>query len=280
VPLFESTSGVRVAAYDFGGDGPPLLLSHATGFHAHVWTALARELSPRFHCYAFDQRAHGDTETPAGLDLAWEGIAEDAVAAVSGLGLEQPFGVGHSSGAAALLIAEATRPGTFRSLYGYEPVILPMDPPPGPSTENPLAGGAERRRDVFPSKDAAYDNYASRGAFAVLRPDVLRAYVDHGFEDSGATDGSVRLKCRPANEAQMYRMGSAHRAYALLSEVKCPVTLTHGGETDAIGAAVIAAQAAALADVQTEELEGLGHFGPLQDPAAVAESISRAFTSR
>ena len=133
---------------------------------------------------------------------------------------------------------------------------------------------------MFPSKDAAYDNYASRGPFAVLRPDVLRAYVDHGFEDTGASDGSVRLKCRPANEAQMYRMGSAHRAYALLPEVKCPVTLTHGGETDAIGAAVIAAQAGALSDVQTEELEGLGHFGPLQDPAAVAESIIRAFTGR
>jgi pimeloyl-ACP methyl ester carboxylesterase len=279
VPHFDSTDGVRVAAYDLGGDGPPLLLSHATGFHAHVWTPLAQELASRFHCYAYDQRAHGDTETPTGLDLAWEGIAHDAATAVNGLGLERPFGVGHSSGAAALLMAEAARPGTFRALYGYEPVILPMDPPPGPSAENPLAAGAERRRDVFPSLDAAYEHYASREPFAVLRPDVLRAYVDYGFEDTGDGDGSVRLKCRPANEAQMYRMGSAHRAYRALRDVTCPVTLTHGGETDAIGAAVIAAQAAALSDVHTEEVDGLGHFGPLQDPVAVAKSIIRAFAA-
>jgi pimeloyl-ACP methyl ester carboxylesterase len=277
---FDSTSGVRVAVYDLGGDGPPLLLSHATGFHAHVWTPLAQELASRFRCYAFDQRAHGDTETPPGLDLAWEGIADDALAAVNGLGLERPFGVGHSSGAAALLLAEAARRGTFRALYRYEPIVLPMDPPPGPSAENPLAEGAERRRDVFPSKDAAYENYASRGPFRALRPDALRAYVEFGFEDAGAGDGSVRLKCRPANEAQMYRMGSAHRAFAIFPLVTCPVTLAQGAETDAIGAAVIGAQAAALPDVRTEELADLGHFGPLQDPAAVAASVERAFEGR
>lgn len=275
MPLVDSSDGVQVAVYDLGGDGPSLLLSHATGFHARVWTPLAAELASRFHCYAFDQRAHGDSVVPDGLDLAWEGLGDDALAAVRAFGLERPFGVGHSSGAAALLMAEASRPGTFRALYGYEPIVLPMDPPPGPSATNPLAELTERRRDEFPSKDAAYENYASRGSLSVLRADALRAYVDHGFAETA--DGTVRLKCRPANEAQMYRMGSAHRAFAGFPAVKCPVTLAHGGQTDAIGGAVIAAQAAALPDARTEELEGLGHFGPLQDPTAVAASIVDAF---
>jgi pimeloyl-ACP methyl ester carboxylesterase len=277
VPYFGSTNGVQVAAYDLGGDGPPVLFSHATGFHAHVWLPIVAELSSQFHCFGFDQRAHGDTRTPADIELAWDGIGDDALAAIDGLGLERAFGVGHSSGAAGLLLAEEARPGTFRALYGYEPVVLPMDPPPGPSNTNPLAEGATRRRDVFPSRDAAYDNYSSRGPFTALRADALRAYVDYGFEDIDEGDGGVRLKCRPENEAQMYRMGSAHHAFAGFPSITCPVTLVCGAETDAIGPAVIAAQAAPLRRVRTEELLELGHFGPLQDPAAVAASIARAF---
>ena len=38
-----STDGVTLAVHDLGGDGPPLLLCHATGFHGRVWTALAGE---------------------------------------------------------------------------------------------------------------------------------------------------------------------------------------------------------------------------------------------
>ena len=51
---FPSTDGVEVAAYDLGGKGPPLLLAHATGFHAHVFVPLAGRLAGRFHCFAFD----------------------------------------------------------------------------------------------------------------------------------------------------------------------------------------------------------------------------------
>ncbi|MBV8692532.1 MAG: alpha/beta hydrolase, partial [Actinobacteria bacterium] len=36
MPMFPSTDGVQVAAYELGGSGPPLLLSHATGFHGHI----------------------------------------------------------------------------------------------------------------------------------------------------------------------------------------------------------------------------------------------------
>lgn len=267
---------MRVAVYDFGGDGPPLLLSHATGFHAHVWTPVSAHLQKRFHCYAFDQRAHGDTETPPGLDLAWEGLGDDALAAVRALELDHPFGVGHSSGAAALFLAEASCPGTFRALYCYEPVVLPYERPPGPFAENPMAAATLKRRDVFPSKEAAYENFAARGPFANFHPDSLRAYVEYGFEDAPDGEG-VRLRCRPEDEAQMYRMGSAHHAFAQFPRIHCRVTIAHGGSTDAIGAAVAEAQAAALPDVSLEEVPDLGHLGPLQDPEKVAASVMRGF---
>jgi pimeloyl-ACP methyl ester carboxylesterase len=271
---FPSTDGVEVAAYDLGGDGPPQLLAHATGFHAHVFVPLAARLGERFHCFAFDERGHGETSAPDGLDYDWHGFAEDAGAVTRGLGLDRPFAFGHSAGGAALLLAEAADPGCFRALYCYEPVVMPVDPPLGPR-ENSLSEGARRRRGVFASRDEAYANYAAKPPFAALAPEALRAYVDFGFADE--PDGSVRLRCRPEVEAAIYRMGSAHDAFARFADVRCPVTVACGERTDAFTPPLVEQQAAALPHGRVEILPGLGHFGPLEDPATVAEAVARAF---
>ena len=52
--------------HDLGGDGPALLMAHATGFCGAVLTPLADHLAARFHCFTFDARGHGETVTPAG----------------------------------------------------------------------------------------------------------------------------------------------------------------------------------------------------------------------
>jgi pimeloyl-ACP methyl ester carboxylesterase len=228
-----------------------------------------------FHCYSFDERGHGDSFRPPNHSYDWTGFADDALAVVEGFGLERPFGVGHSAGAAALLMAEAFHPGTFRALYLWEPVVMPFDGPLGPQ-DNPLSAGALRRREAFASRGEAYDNYASKPPFSVLHPDALRAYVDHGFADTD--DGQVRLKCRPADESQVYRMGSAHPAFSRFGEIQCPVVIACGADSTAFGPDLIELQAARLPHARTEVFEGLGHFGPLEDPPTVAAAVRRAFT--
>ena len=277
MPVALTTDGVPVAYDDLGGDGDPLLFAHATGFHGQVWRPVAAHLTDAFHAVTFDERGHGDT--PASLDgQSWLGFARDALAVVDAAGLERPFGVGHSAGGAALLLAELERPGTVRAIWCFEP-ILPPSPPPGttfPSNSNPLADGARRRREVFPSRDAAFDNYAGKPPFSVLDPAALRAYVDHGFADLG--DGTVRLKCRGEVEAATYEMAAHHGAVARLSEVTCPVTFVYGGRTDTpFSGDLLHRLAEQLPDGRVEAFEDLGHFGPLQDPAAIAASIRRAF---
>lgn len=273
MPAFPSSDGFDVAAWDLGGDGPPIVMAHATGFHGLVWRPMADALRD-FHCYSFDERGHGDSTRPPDHEYDWTGFADDALATVDGFELDHPFGVGHSAGGAALLMAEAFRPGTFRALYAWEPVVMPFDTPPGPS-DNPLSAGALRRREVFSSRDVAYENFSSKPPFSALDPKALRCYVDHGFADTD--DGQVRLKCRPADEAQMYRMGSAHPAFARFGDVQCPVVIACGEKTDAFGPALIELQAARLPHARTEVFNGLGHFGPLEDPARVAEAARRAF---
>ena len=274
--FLPSSGEVEVAAYDLGGEGPDLLFAHATGFHGHVWLPMAERLRERFHCYAFDQRGHGRTRVPEGIDFAWEGLGDDILAVVDGLGLHHPLGVGHSAGGAALLMAEADRAGTFSSLYCYEPIVIPVDFP-RPS-ENPLSNAASKRRDDFSSRDEAYAHYSSKPPLSSLAPEALRAYVDHGFAD--AEDGTVRLRCRPANEAMIYRMSLAHDTFSRLSGVGCPVTVACGALSEPFGPSLAERQAGAIPHGSSEVMAGLGHLGALEDPVALATSVSQAFSPR
>ncbi|MEA2716219.1 MAG: hypothetical protein QOI99_536, partial [Actinomycetota bacterium] len=62
---------MEVAVHDLGGDGPPLVLVHATGFCGGVLRPLAAGLGGSFHAWAVDVRGHGASVTPDGLDFGW-----------------------------------------------------------------------------------------------------------------------------------------------------------------------------------------------------------------
>ena len=268
-----STDGVAVAVHDLGGDGPPLLLAHAAGFCGGAYAPLAAGLAGRFHCWALDFRGHGDSLTPIGVDFAWRGLADDVLAVVDHLGLEGAAGFGHSSGGAALLDAEARWPGAFSSLWVFEPIVWPEPPPLPPRVA--LIEGALRRREVFGSRAEAYAHFAAKPPFGSFSPDALAAYVECGFADDGDDEGTVRLKCRRESESALYRQGLAHDGFDRLAEVACDVVVALAAGSPAIGEEVARAQAAALPRGRLEVFDGLGHFGPLEDPARVAAAVGR-----
>jgi pimeloyl-ACP methyl ester carboxylesterase len=265
-----STDGVKLAVHDLGGDGPPLLMAHATGFCGPVLAPLAALLAGRFHCWAFDARGHGDTESPAGLDWKWSGFADDVLAVVDGLGLERPYGFGHSCGGAAMLDAEARRPGTFAALWCYEPIVWPEVSEELKASRRPLISGALKRRDQFPSREEAYDNFSSKPPLESLDPKALRAYVDCGFVSDRE---GVRLKCPPFVEAAIYRQGLVHDGFTRLHQVACPVTVGWGERSMAMDRGVTEAQVTELPDARLVTFPDLGHFGPLEGLQTMALAI-------
>ena len=267
-----STDGVEVAVHDLGGEGPDVLLVHPTSFSAQVLAPLARSLVPHLRCWGVDLRGHGLTSSPEGLVYAWKGFAEDVLAVVEGLGLARPFAVGHSSGGAAVLLAEAERPGTFRALWCYEPIVWPDPERARPRAER-LAEGARRRRDRFPSREEAYENFVAKPPFSSLSAEARRAYVEHGFADE--EDGSVVLRCRRQVEAEIYLRAVEGDRFARLAEVSCPVTVACGEVTDGIRPDVGQQLVAALPRAELLVFDELGHFGPLEDPARVGAAIVR-----
>ena len=281
-PTFvESTDGVRVALHDLGGDGPPLLLTHATGFCGRVWDPVAAELADRYHCWAPDLRGHGDAVLPDDHAMSWAGFGEDVLAVIDHLAALDhtvEIAAGHSKGGAALLLAEQARPGTFRALYCYEPVVFPSDvtPPEGAgSGDSRLAEGARRRRHRFADRAQALANFSSKPPLSVLRPDALAAYVDHGFAEQ--PDGSIELKCRPETEARTYEMGGRHRAFDHLAEVDAQVLIAVGERDTGRGPGLMAPRIAArLPHGRLVTEPGLGHFGPLEAPDRIAGAIATA----
>ena len=200
------------------------------------------------------------------------------LAAVDALGLELPVAFGHSCGGASLLLAEQRRPGTFRALFVFEPVVVPTDlPVPFPLEENPLSAGARRRRETFPDAEDAFVSFSSKPPFRTLEPAVLLRYVEDGFEpipeDEGGDGAAIRLRCARDDEAEVYRRGFGNGAYEHLHEIGCPTTFAYGTKTDAFGGPIMAADAARVPHATVEAFGDLGHFGPLERPDEVAARV-------
>jgi len=212
---------------------------------------------------------------PAGVSAAWGGMADDVVAVLESglLGDGTVHGVGHSMGGAALVMAADRLPGRLRSLWLYEPVIVP--PGAGIMADdgpNPMSDAATRRRARFDSVEQAVANYRAKPPLDQLHPDALEAYVRGGFAPQ--PDGSILLRCRPEVEAEVFRFAGSSGGWASAVGLEVPTAIVagHRGGMGPVAFAPFVAEAMPRATLI--DRPGLEHFGPLQDPAGMAIDIA------
>ncbi len=268
-------SQTDIAVFDLGGSGPALIFCHATGFHGLVWCQVAAQLADSFHCYSMDFRGHGDSPRQPGQSLHWDELAEDLVNVVQEISAEPILAVGHSMGGACIALGELARPGTFKAAWLFEPILFPNpEDADEPTESNALADGARKRRELFESRAAALERYASRPPLESFHPATLADYVDHGFADNAT--GGVILKCRGETEAAVFE-SAARGALAELGAINMPVHVAHGdGGLPALLAPLVAE---GIPDAELDHMHGLSHFGPLEDPARVGASIRGFFAA-
>lgn len=257
--------------HELGGDGRPLLLSHATGFPGRLYAPLAARLREAFTVLALDHRGHGDASSPADGDLSYTSMASDLVATVDRLGLSRPVIFGHSMGASVALLAARERPDLFAGAYLYEPSLIATGRDIGPMM-GAWAAGVRARRSAFASRADAMLWFAKREPYSRFRADVLAAYVEHGLED--LDDGTVRLRCRPEDEAVCY----AHNVLSAdaVAGVHLRATIACG-TTDTLGVGLVppaVAEVLPYADVVVHRQ--LGHFGPMEAPDTIADDVIAA----
>ena len=289
-----SADGLELALWHLGGDGPPLLLAHATGFAGGIWQPVAAHLTDRASCWAVDFRGHGHSPAKPD-DMVWTRVAEDAIAAATYIveATGRPVAAaGHSMGGAAVLAAAARRPELFTALWAYEPIIFPpleaFGLPPGteePDPEdNPLAIGALRRRTTFPNRTTARTNFSTKAPLNVFAAAAMEAYLPWGFapadpaQDSGAEagDGAITLRCAPEVESRTYIEGSRHSFWDIVPTIDRPVTVALGRVETFTPSGFAGHIAEHIPGAALEEHPDLGHFGPMQVPDAIAHAIAAA----
>ena len=86
---------VTLEVLDWGGAGRPLVLLAGQGNTAHVFDEFAPRLTSLGHVYGITRRGYGRSSVPpSGYDA--DRLADDVLAVLDALKLEQPVLIGHS----------------------------------------------------------------------------------------------------------------------------------------------------------------------------------------
>ncbi|MFT7597384.1 MAG: pimeloyl-ACP methyl ester carboxylesterase [Acidimicrobiales bacterium] len=238
-----------------------------------MWRGALPHLVGSFHCYGLDLRGHGACRpTDPNYSVDRNRMAEDVFAAAAAIGEGPIRFAAHSLGGAAGIFAAVRRPEAFHSLWLFEPVVIPsdFDRSGGPSM---LVDAARKRRMHFDSVEDAFGNFMAKRPFSTCDPEAVRGYVEIGTRP--VEGGGIRLTCEGEDEARVFE-GGQPLDFAVLTAVTTPVLVASGANTGgphAIPAAVAPLIASAIPSAVLQEHAGLTHFGPMEDPAAMASSV-------
>lgn len=270
ISSFAPADGVQIRIHHLGGDGPPLLCVHATGFHGRIWEPFVPKLRERFAVLALDQRGHGDSDKPA-TGYKWERFGDDALAVVDHLELEGVRGLGHSAGAAALIFAETNRPGTFSRLVLMDPTTLPPEfRNLTAHLENPMAAQARKRRAVWDSPDQMIERLRNGTPLAGWREDFLQAYAIYGT--TPRDDGTVELKCPPEIEGQIYAEAGSNDGWDRMAHLGPPTLLLTGDDSPMWSGERNLEAAERIPNGRVATIRG-GHFFPMENPDETIEHV-------
>lgn len=210
-------------------------------------------LPPIDDIWFLDDVHHGDSVTlndgVLGPALAWEDTARDVanfvkhVAPLSDKAAPehvpwrssaQPrrvIGVGHSFGGNALVQASAAYPQLFDALFLIEPMTIPVlvnDPGKG----WPFTLGALKRRDTWPSRQAAAEANRNSPLFKSWSDDVFALWLSHSLVPaSDDPNGPVTLATPGWCEAACFSNGeSPQRGWDALPHIRCPTAFVMAGD--------------------------------------------------
>jgi pimeloyl-ACP methyl ester carboxylesterase len=271
--FFVDANGIRLSCQDWGGDGPPIVVLHATGFLGRVYRPIALALRSTGHVYSYDQRGHGDSSRPADGDYSWAGTAADLKAFIMAMKLEGVRGLGHSAGATAIGSLAATHPELIPRSVLVEPVVF--DDEARDSVKDSLYERTLKRKRWFESAEAMFRNLEHKPPFAVWRSDMLRDYCEYGTRP--AHDGGVELKCPPEIEADFYSRAQEFPGLSIILESPAPSLLILGEKSDSTAIKIADKIVAQLANGTLVTVPDAGHFLPMEQPEMIARMAVEFF---
>jgi pimeloyl-ACP methyl ester carboxylesterase len=275
-------------------DAPLALLHHANGFCAATWALFVEHLRPHYRVVALDARGHGDSTSPLpSVAYAWCEFADDLTALAEQLmkergGQQIGLGMGNSFGGLVTAYVAAQRPELFARVAMLDPVLRPpvhlmeemLAGLRGDSAGvggngleraggNPLSIAARKRRQVWPSREVAFEAWRTKPMFKGWAPGVLELYVGEGLRDRD--DGQVELKCRGEVEASVFEANGVLDLYAVAGQLEAPTLLLRAGQGN-FPMVLFETLAERIPDVRLLELD-IDHLMPMHNPPELAEVL-------
>ena len=123
---FVRANGIDIH-YVEAGQGAPLLLLHGGLVSTSpiwdgvpvAWVSHMATFAEHFRVIAPDTRGHGRTVNPSGGPISYQQLADDIVALIDALGLDQPLLCGFSDGGAAATFVGLRHPDTVRAIVNH-----------------------------------------------------------------------------------------------------------------------------------------------------------------
>lgn len=227
------TSGGASLFYAEWGQGDPVILLHGGTGSIENFAYLIPDLAPSYHVIGIDSRGHGRStrdETPYSYSL----MADDVIAVMDELGLEQAAFVGWSDGGVIILDMairypeRLTRGFMLGANYSWDGVDLsPIVTNPSVATSRTTGKAIYQRVSQTP---ANYDKF---------RSDIFEMW-----------------STLPDYTSQQ------------LQSIRVPLTVAHGLEEEFISEAHSVEMAALIPGARYLPLANVSHFALWQDPAA------------
>jgi pimeloyl-ACP methyl ester carboxylesterase len=260
---------------------PQIIFSHANSFPASTYRVLFGQLRARgFKVQAPDKLGH-DPHYPVTNNWRYlvQQVADFAKAETDKTG-EPAFLIGHSLGGFLSLMAAARHPELACGVLLIDSPILGgwRATGIGVAKTTQLIGAvspgavSRRRRDSWPSVEAAFEHFRHKKAFARWEPQVLQDYVEHGMHDE---DGKRVLSFDRAIETAIYNTVPDNLERLLKRHpLKCQVAFIggrHSVEMKQVGMAMTEK----ITKGRIMILDG-SHLFPMEQPAATAAAIEAA----
>ncbi|HJP40943.1 MAG TPA: alpha/beta hydrolase [Dehalococcoidia bacterium] len=276
----ERVNGIELQVYEWPGDGPPVVLAHATGFHSRCWDQVVTNLTGR-HIFAWDTRGHGFSDTPE-PPYPWNELDADSIEIVGRLGVEDAVGVGHSMGGHHIVTAAAGVPGAFSRLLLVDPVLHPREEDQRPAVAAFAAAAGDhfvaRRRNEWASPAEMFESFRERSPFNVWLPQALHDYCRYGLVPK-ETGGGYVLACPPPVEAAVYAGSTASNPRDAVASIDFPVrilrarTTAPGQPRRLTDSPTLPNLAGHFKDAEEISLPEHSHFVPMEAPELVASHI-------
>jgi pimeloyl-ACP methyl ester carboxylesterase len=258
-----------------------IVFSHANGFPAGTYRVIFDAWrSAGFEVHAIEKFGH-DPRFP--VTSNWPNLRDQLIHFIDREVTGPAFLVGHSLGGYLSLMAAARRPDLARGLVlldspvlsGWKARAVQVAKAAGIGERFSPGHVSKRRRQHWPSADAAFEHFAAKPAFARWAPGVLRDYIACGIERDGAHH---RLSFDRAVETTIYnklphQLGRMLQAYPL----QCPMAFVRGTESTEIRQVGLAATTR-LAQGRVSSIPG-SHLFPFEHPLETATEVLRLIAS-